>query len=139
MPKYFIITIVVFLLFSCDIILNERVDDDADFHQIKIDEIVGPDTVIVGEEITFYLDGFVGPNGCYSFSHFDKQEFLTKSELSVWAIERKHGNCTTATVYLKNKEYSVIAKQNGIFELVIKQPSGTTKSCSVIVQSLDFE
>ena len=133
MTKYISLffVIILFLISSCD--------DNVQYFKIHVNKITSSDTVSIGDTIKFKLDGFVGNNGCYSFSHFDELRIGLNSSISVWGKYTPAGACTLALVSLNEKEYKVIPYQKGIFYLSILQPDYTILNDSVVVRKRCIE
>ena len=121
-----IFIIIFFLISSCD--------DNVQYFKIHVNKITSSDTVSIGDTIKFKLDGLVGNDGCYSFSHFDELRIGLNSSISVWGNYTPAGACTLALVTLSGKEYRVIPVQKGIFCLSIIQPDYTILKDSIVIR-----
>lgn len=108
-------------------------DDNVQYYKIHVSKVTNPDTVSIGDTIKFKLNGFVGNNGCYSFSHFDEYRIGLNSSLSVWGKYIPAGACTCELVTLDGKEYKVVPLQRGLFLLSIIQPDYSILKDSVYV------
>jgi len=124
----------IYLFFIIIFILTSSCDDNVQYFKIHVSKIISPDTVSAGDTIKFKLDGFVGNNGCYSFSHFDELRIGLNSTISVWGKYTPAGACTLALVTLSGKEYRVIPYRKGIFCLRIIQQDHTILKDSVAVR-----
>ena len=131
-PVYPFSIILIIFFISCDIFDGDN--QEIEYFTIKVDSITGPDTVDVGDTIIFSLDGYIGSNGCFMFSHFDDKKGSLESTLTVWGKHIPDEICTDAMVYLYGKEYAVKTNQSGIFRLKIKQPDNSILVDTVLVK-----
>jgi hypothetical protein len=120
----------LFLIISCNIFENDH--KEIDYFKIKVDTITIPSNASIGDTLIFKLDGFIGPDGCHSFSHFSIKRSNNESIVTVWG---KHlgETCTQAVVFLDGKEYKVKVNIPGKYYLKIRQPDNSLLIDSVYV------
>ena len=131
MFKCLLIIFVVLLQHSCT---TEPENDYINF-KIKVDKLTHPDTVSVSDSLTILFDGFVGPNGCHRFTHFEVNQKVNELEITVWGSKPNFDTaCLAVMVNLGGKEYKILLKQKGIHRIVIHQPDNSLLIDSVFVQ-----
>lgn len=116
-------------IYSC----STGTDPEYSYFKVKVDSIQVPQDPVVGETINFKLFGTVGGDGCHSFAYFKEDVSDNDSQLVVWGKRKNETACPAVMVYLRGKQYPVIAKITGYFKIEISQPDGTTLKDSVWV------
>jgi len=89
---------------------------------------------LLGDTLQLRLYGFVGPNGCYSFSKFESSQTNSNLDLTVWGKYTPADVCATVIIEMRGTKYPVVPVSKGTFEIVIHQPDGTTLKDTIIVQ-----
>jgi hypothetical protein len=110
-------------------------ENDYTFFRINVDKITHPDTLSINDTLIIKFYGFVGPNGCHSFSHFELKEKLNQMEITVWGYRPNFDtNCTTVLIYLHGREFKTLLQQNGIHRIIVHQPDNSLLIDSVFVK-----
>jgi hypothetical protein len=128
----FILLLIISFFLSCELFNGN--DLAAKYFKIKVELITCPDTVTYGDTLVFKLDGYIGPDGCHSFSHFDEERSSHRSTLVVWGKRAPDPYCTQALVYLDGKEYKIKATLQGYYYLNIRQPDNSILKDSIFVE-----
>lgn len=131
MSRFIIAMLILTLLAGCSLISDSGPEIDSFI--IAVDGITAPDTMRVGDTLTVYLDGFIGPDGCYYFSHFEETLTPSSADLTVWGRHRLGGLCTDALVYLDGRPWSVRTEHSGTYRIRIVRPDGSALDHSVTV------
>jgi hypothetical protein len=111
---------------------------DPDF-LIKIDSMVFQDTIRLDDTLSVKFYGYIGPNSCYSFNHFeqlprDNGDLPNSMKFKVWGKHEDNGNCYDALMYLDGAEISITGFLKGNFNIFVVQPDGTIMNGVVFVE-----
>ena len=129
--KCLIVIIIILLQYSC----TTEPENDYTYFRINVDKLTHPDTVSVNDTLIIKFDGYVGPDGCHSFSHFEVNKKLNEIEITVWGTKPNFDTiCATVLVYLDGKEFKTLLKQNGIYRIIVYQPDNSLLIDSVFVK-----
>ena len=131
--SFHLISLISFVIFiSCDIFEGNK--QEMEYFKINVDDITSSDTALVGDTLIFKLDGYIGTNGCYSFSHFEENRKSFESTIIVWGKWTPGEVCTDAEVHLYGREYKVEAFERGTYYLKIRQPDNSILLDSIVVK-----
>lgn len=126
-----IFIIIIFFQYSC----STEPDDNYVPYKIRVDSITHPDTISVDDTLAIKFFGFVGPNGCHRFSHFEKHSTQNEFEFTVWGSRPDFETvCPAVMVWMNGTEYKTVIKQTGIYQIKIKQPDNTALIDTIFVQ-----
>ena len=130
----FLTFIALLALISCNVFNGDS--QNVEYFKVKIDQSVSEDTIAIGDIIVFTLEGLIGGNGCYSFSHIEENNSLMESTISVIGKRATDPDqiCPDVMVYLNGYQYKVKATNQGTFYLKIIQPDNSILIDSVIVK-----
>jgi len=127
----FIFSSVLLFQYSC----STEPENDYTYFKIMVDSISHQNTISVSDTLMIKFYGFVGPDGCHKFSHFEEHKKTNKLELTVGGIQTNFQTaCPEVLVYLDGKEYKTVINQIGIFQIRINQPDDSFLIDSVYVQ-----
>ncbi len=101
---------------------------------IKVDSVNLVGVPAVGDTVTMRLYGFIGPDGCYSFSHFDDHLQPLRLDLTAWGHHAEATGCPHVLIYMDGKEYKIPITRMGWFLVNIHQPDGTLLRDSIPIK-----
>ena len=102
---------------------------------IHVDSIGGPTTVSGSASFQQLFYGFVGSDGCYSFTEFRMTRTSTEADVTVVGEHATGGgDCTTAIVTLDGEPLTIDPPVSGPFTLRVHQPDGTVLTRVIQVQ-----
>ena len=129
--KYLIVIAIILLQYSC---LTEP-ENGYTLFRIDVDKITHPDSVSVNDTLIIKFDGYIGPNGCHSFSHFQVNENVNEIDIVVWG-KRPNDDlvCPTVIVALDGEEYKTLLKQKGVLKIIVHQIDHSLLIDSVFVR-----
>ncbi len=126
-----IIFSVLFFHYSC----STEPENDYTYYKIMVDSLSHPDTISVNDTLKIQFYGFVGPDGCHKFSHFEEHKISNQIELTVWGSKPNFQTaCPEVLVYLDGEEYKTVLNQAGLYRIKINQPDNSILLDSVYVQ-----
>ncbi len=129
--RLFIFTSVLLSQFSC----STEPEDNYVSYKINVDNITQPDTISTNDTLRIKFYGFIGPDGCHRFSHFEEHEKTNELEITVWGSKPNFETvCPTILVYLDGKEYKTVLNHGGLYHVKINQPDNNILLDSVYVQ-----
>jgi hypothetical protein len=104
-----------------------------------VDSLYAPSSISHNDTLNIYLNGFIGPDSCYSFSHFEAERDSFGLNLTVWG---KSYNCPAIypmnvfvhVVVSLDTIYSVYPLYPGLFYIEINQYDGSVLKDTVIVE-----
>jgi hypothetical protein len=110
-------------------------DDDYEYYMIEVDSVYITEPVIANQIFDLEFFGYVGHNGCYSFSKFvlERQSNIIIVEVH-GKLNVKSGVCSDVMVGLNGEKLSYKIEQKGNYTLRIKQPDGTFLELPVLVE-----
>lgn len=127
----FIIFYILFFLYSC----STEPENEYTYFKIMVDSLSHQDTISVSDTLKIKFYGFVGPDGCHKFSHFEEHKNASELELTVWGSKPDFQTaCPEILVYLDGKEYKTVLNQTGNYQIKINQPDNSILIDSVYVQ-----
>lgn len=98
-----------------------------------VDSISLPDTINVGEYLTIEFFGTIGPDGCFSFSHFKTVFSQSKIAIEVWGKNSGESACSDVMVYLDGTTLQIEKMETGTYDVEILQPDGSVLNKLVVV------
>ncbi len=101
---------------------------------IKVDSVNYLGYPSVGDTVTVRLYGLIGPDGCYSFSHFEDYLLPLRLDLTAWGHHSEATACPQVMIYLDGKEYKIPITRMGWFLVNIHQPDGTLLRDSIPIK-----
>ncbi len=101
---------------------------------IKIDSLSRPGYAAIGDSVTIRLYGYIGPDGCYSFSHFEGYLQPLRLDLTVWGHHAESSVCTQVMIYMDGQEYKFPITEMGWFFINIHQPDGSVLKDSITIK-----
>ncbi len=109
-------------------------DNDPEIHYFvaQVNSISVPASIRASDTLTVFLYGWLGNSGCYGFERFEAEREPSRLELAVIGSVVDAEICTTVMVPVPPK-YDVVPPLEGPFELVIRQPGGSTLERTVEV------
>lgn len=126
MKKIQKLTIAGLMIFLSGYFSSCQKDEDYEYFLIQIDSVYIPEIILVNQPFEMEFYGYIGHNGCYSFSEFVLEQ--QKKALRVEArgkLNVKSTICPDVMVGLKGEKLSLLLKETGHYNLKIKQPDGT--------------
>ena len=105
-----------------------------EFFKIKVDSVESPNSISLGDTVNLRIWGFVGSNGCYSFSNFESSQSNLNLDLTVWGKYTPADACATVIVEMRGSKYSFVPTMPGKFEMAIHQPDGSVLKDTIVVQ-----
>lgn len=126
MKKPGILAMVLFALYWAGSLASCQQENDSERFLIKIDSVHIPESIVPNEAFDIEFFGYIGHNGCYSFSEFvlEKQNQLVMAE--AWGkLDVKSGICSDVIVYLRGEKLNCTLEEAGNYIFKIKQPDGT--------------
>jgi len=104
-------------------------------YKINVDKIVHPDTVSINDTLVIEFYGFVGPDGCHRFSHFEKHETQNQMDFTVWGSKPDFETaCPAVMVYMNGTEYKTLVNQTGLHQIKVHQPDNSVLIDSIFVE-----
>lgn len=100
---------------------------------IRVDSLSVPHTVGPQDSIPVHVFGWVGPDGCHSFSHFQVKKTPPRARIGVWGEESHGGDCTMAPVEL-DQVHILRPPFTDPFLVAIRQPSGLNLEATVRIR-----
>jgi len=126
----FIFSSVLLFQYSC----STEPENDYTYFKIMVDSISHPNTISVSDTLMIKFYGFVGPDGCHKFSHFEEHKKTNELELTVGGIQTNFQTaCPEVLVYLDVEEYKTVFNQVGNYHIKINQPDNSVLLDSVYV------
>ena len=127
-----VILLISFSVIGCS--QTEGPSTDPVLFQVKIDSISHPSSVALGDTADIRFFGVVGPDGCDSFSHFLVIRQPASVDFAVWGKRSQANACPAVMVYLDGNSYGYIPSQQGMLQISIHQPDGSTLKDSLLVE-----
>jgi len=93
-------------------------------YQMQVDSIQHADTITVGEVFEVYFFGPIGPNSCYSFSHFVPSFGLQSMYFSLYGVEEKRNDCIDGGKYMNGQGAGLQDMTAGEWSITVFQPAG---------------
>jgi len=110
-------------------------DEDYDYFRIQVDSVYIPEPVFANQpfEVEFY--GYIGHNGCYSFSEFVSEKQSKTIQVEAWG-KLNFGSkiCADVMVGLRGEKLNILINEPGNYRLLIKQPDGTFLERQILVE-----
>ncbi len=110
-------------------------DEDYEYFLIQVDSVSIPETILANQSFELEFFGYIGYNGCYSFSEFvsEKQNKTILVEAQ-GKLNVKSTICSDVMVGLNGEKLSLLLKETGNYNLKIKQPDGTFLERQILVE-----
>jgi len=122
---------VILIQYSC----STEPENDYTYFKIMVDSLSHADTISVNDTLRIKFYGFVGPDGCHKFSHFEEHKISNQIELTVWGSKPNFQTaCPEVLVYLDGEEYKTVLNQAGLYRIKINQPDNNILLDSIYVQ-----
>ncbi len=121
---FFIVTVIIF--FSCYSDRPLIIEED---FRITVDRVELPaNTVFQTDTLVLRLWAHVGDDSCHQFSHFQGAITPTLTDIMVWGHLSSISSqpCTVMSVDLKGYPLRVFPVQAGTYQIIIRQPDGST-------------
>ena len=129
--ELFYLLVILLIHFSC----STEPEENYIPYKIKIDKIEHPDTVYVNDTLIIKFYGFVGPDGCHRFSHFEKKNSQSLLEFTVWGEKPDYETvCSAVMVWMDGTEYKTRITQTGLYQIKIHQPDNSFMIDSVFIE-----
>lgn len=123
------------LAFSCT---NDATIDEgklANKFLIDVDNVTAPEKIVANTAFDLLLNGYVGPDGCHHFSHFNIEKSNKVITVEVWGeVPTGPVNCTQALVYLNNQKLNLKLEEKGTYQLKFKRKDGTFFEKQIVVE-----
>ena len=121
----------ILIQYSC----STEPENDYTYFKIMVDSLSNADTISVNDTLRIKFYGFVGPDGCHKFLHFEEQKISNQIELTVWGSKPNFQTaCPEVLVYLNGEEYKTVLNQARLYLIKINQPDNNILLDSVYVQ-----
>ena len=101
---------------------------------VRVDSIAHTSFAALNDTIAIRFFGTIGPDGCFSFSHFETTNESLQLDITVWGDHQEATVCPAVMVYLDGKEYRFVAGQMGWFKINVHQPDAAIMRDSIIVK-----
>jgi hypothetical protein len=127
----------LFLLIIVSILSSCSTEPEYNYteYKIKVDSLVHPNAIVLGDTLLIKFYGFVGPDGCHSISRFQEIKKPDEIEIIVWGKKPDFRTaCTAVIVEMRGTRYEVIPEQKGLFLIRINQPDDSYLVDCVLVQ-----
>ncbi|MBK9099053.1 MAG: hypothetical protein IPM14_13210 [bacterium] len=104
-------------------------------YKIKVDSLVHPNSILLGDTLLIKFYGFVGPDGCHTISRFEEIKKPEEVEIQVWGKKPDFPTvCSAVIVEMRGTIRKVVPEQQGLFLVKVKQPDNSYLIDSVFVQ-----
>ncbi|MEX0684459.1 MAG: hypothetical protein WD267_01125 [Balneolales bacterium] len=105
--------------FSCDLFNND--DDDDDVFLIEVESIAAPESVMLGDSVAVNFFGTIGPNGCFSFSHFEATDIENGIEIDAYGQYIHSRVCAAVIVDLDGRAYYYVPETRGMKQVRVNR------------------
>ncbi|HEY9115899.1 MAG TPA: hypothetical protein VIN10_14465 [Bacteroidales bacterium] len=112
-------------------------DDPAptqEYYVIKVDSIIYPDTITVGDTLKIKFYGLVGENSCYQFAQWNNEFDVDLIQLTTMGIHYLTQECYEGITYLDGAEYQLRGVPKGSYTIKIVQPDNSTMDSQLYVK-----
>ncbi len=110
-------------------------DEDYEYFLIQVDSVSIPETILANQSFELEFFGYIGHNGCYSFSEFVSEKQNRTILVEAWGkLNVKSTICPDVMVGLNGEKLSLLLKETGNYNLKIKQPNGTFLERQILVE-----
>lgn len=104
-------------------------------YKIKVDSLVHPNSIVLGDTLLIKFYGFVGADGCHTISRFEEIKKLEEVEIQVWGKKPDFPTvCSAVIVEMRGTIRKIVPEQQGLFLVKVKQPDDSYLIDSVFVQ-----
>ncbi len=118
------------LLLSCD----KGVENASSEFIVRVDSLSHTGFAAMNDTTAIRFFGTIGPDGCYSFSHFEAATHASALDITVYGQHEEASACPQVMVYLGGKEFRFIPAQMGWLKINVHQPDNTILRDSIIVK-----
>ena len=126
----FFTTIILLTLFASINCQKSRYE----YFIVHVDSLYASSPISYNDTLKIHLYGFIGSDGCYSFSHFEAERDSFRLNLAVWGKhDVKAVICPLGAVPL-DTIYQVYPLYPGLFNIEIEQPDGSVLKDTVTVE-----
>ncbi len=119
-----------FFLLGCD----KGVENTSSEFIVRVDSISHTSFAALNDTIAIRFFGTIGPDGCYSFSHFQTATEASSLDITAYGQHKLASVCPQVMVYLAGKEYRFTPAQMGWLKINVHQPDNTVLRDSIIVK-----
>jgi len=123
-----LVTITIVLILSSVVYLTSgcKKDNEPDSveYVIKVDSIVHPDTIKVGEKLEVYFYGVVGPNDCYEFLRFVPGFGPNAINFTLYGLQTLRSDCEGDPIYMNGGGVALQDMTVGDWSIQVNQPDG---------------
>lgn len=127
----------LFLLIIVSILSSCSTEPEYNYteYQIKVDSLVHPNAIVLGDTLLIKFYGFVGPDGCHTISRFEEIKKPEEVEIQVWGKKPDFPTvCPAVIIEMRGTIRKVVPEQQGLFLVKVKQPNDSYLIDSVLVQ-----
>ncbi len=108
---------------------------DYQYFLIKIDSVSIPESIFAKQPFDVEFYGYIGHNGCYSFSEFVSETQSKTIRVEAWGkLNLGSKICTDVMVGLQGEKLNIFINEAGSYKLLIKQPDGTFLERQILVE-----
>lgn len=133
--KKFIVIITIILATTLCNTCEKITDPISDsYFRIYVDSLHVTETVSLSDTVICRFWGYIGPNLCYQFSHFEVEHNSGNVNYKLWGFNTGAEICATAISSLNGKEYKFIAEHQGKIIINVLQPDNSVLKDSVLIQ-----
>jgi len=90
---------------------------------MRIDSIRHPSSIFMERNLTIQFYGTIGPDGCYTFSHFSPSMKNKNINVTVYGRHVDETTCNDAISYLNGATLDVAKLDTGMYIIHVIQPS----------------
>ena len=119
-----------FFLLGCD----KGVEYASSKFIVRVDSLSHVAFAALNDTIAIRFFGTIGPDGCYSFSHFETATHTSALDITVYGQHQEASVCPQVMVYLAGREFRFIPAQMGWLKVNVHQPDNSVLRDSIIVK-----
>ena len=120
----------IVMLTSCD----KGVENGSTEFVVKVDSIAHTSFAASNDTMTVQFFGTIGPDGCFSFSHFETTRQPLQLDVTVWGQRTAASAFPAVMVYLDGREYKFALGEMGWFKINVHQPDGSVMRDSIMIK-----
>ena len=105
-----------------------------EYYVIKVDSIIHPDTITVGDTLKIKFYGLVGNNSCYQFAQWNNSFDVDLIQLTTMGLHYLDRDCVDGITYLNGAEYQLRGVPKGPYTIKIVQPDNSTLDSPLYVK-----
>lgn len=135
MKKIRILIIAGLMIFLSCYFSSCQKDEVYEYFLIQVDSVSIPETILANQPFELEFYGYIGHNGCYSFSKYVLEQQNKTIGVEAWGkLNVKSTICPDVMVGLNGEKLSLLLKETGNYNLKIKQPDGTFEERQFLVE-----